>query len=117
MEIGRELGGVLLAAYPHLKVDVHALQVNVTVEVRDLRPMCTRASSRARAAAGVHIGQGGADAVRRHRQPRGGLYDGKARASLTCIHFASLPYTSERARMKVLKLAKELTPYTGNLNV
>ena len=37
--------------------------------------------------------------------------------SLTCVHFASPPYTSERARMKVLKLAKELTPYTGNLNV
>ena len=37
--------------------------------------------------------------------------------SLSCIHFASPPYTSERARMKVLQLAKELTPWTGNLNV
>ena len=34
MEIGRELGAVLLAAYPHLKVDVHHPEVNVTVEVR-----------------------------------------------------------------------------------
>ena len=37
--------------------------------------------------------------------------------SLACVHFASPPYTSERARMKVLTLAKKLTPYTGNLNV
>ena len=35
MEIARELGGVLLSAYPHLKVDVHHPDVNVTVEIRD----------------------------------------------------------------------------------
>ena len=49
--------------------------------------------------------------------PVAGYMMAKRGLSLTCIHFASPPYTSERARMKVLKLAKELTPYTGNLNV
>ncbi|MEG0650563.1 MAG: tRNA 4-thiouridine(8) synthase ThiI, partial [Oscillospiraceae bacterium] len=37
--------------------------------------------------------------------------------SLCGVHFASPPYTSERARMKVLALAQQLTYYTGNLNV
>ena len=37
--------------------------------------------------------------------------------SLMGVHFASPPYTSERARQKVLTLAGLLAPYTGNLNV
>ncbi|MEG2436331.1 MAG: THUMP domain-containing protein, partial [Ruthenibacterium sp.] len=35
MEIARELGGILLEAYPHLTVDVHHPDLNVTVEIRD----------------------------------------------------------------------------------
>ncbi|MEG0167942.1 MAG: tRNA 4-thiouridine(8) synthase ThiI, partial [Ruthenibacterium sp.] len=37
--------------------------------------------------------------------------------TLIGVHFASPPYTGERARGKVLHLAQLLTPYTGNMNV
>ena len=49
--------------------------------------------------------------------PVAGYLMAKRGLSLSCAHFASPPYTSERAKMKVLTLARELTPYTGNLNV
>lgn len=35
MGILTEIGGVLLDAYPHLKVDVHAPELRVTVEIRE----------------------------------------------------------------------------------
>ena len=49
--------------------------------------------------------------------PVAGYMMAKRGIELTAVHFASPPYTSERARLKVMKLAKELTPWTGNLNV
>ena len=118
MEIGRELGGVLLAAYPHLKVDVHAPQVNVTVEVRDFAAYVH--AGKQPGAGGLPVSTSGKAALMLSGgidSPVAGYMMAKRGLSLTCIHFASPPYTSERARMKVLKLAKELTPYTGNLNV
>ena len=33
------------------------------------------------------------------------------------MHFAQPPYTSDRARQKVLDLAQELTPYTGRIRL
>ena len=118
MEIGRELGAVLLAAYPHLKVDVHHPEVNVTVEVRDFAAYVH--GGKQPGAGGLPVStsgkamlllSGGLDSpVAAYMMAKRGL-------SLSCIHFASPPYTSERARMKVLQLAKELTPWTGNLNV
>ena len=118
MEIGRELGGVLMAAYPHLKVDVHAPQVNVTVEVRDFAAYVH--AGKQPGAGGLPVSTSGKAALMLSGgidSPVAGYMMAKRGLSLTCIHFASPPYTSERARMKVLKLAKELTPYTGNLNV
>ena len=36
---------------------------------------------------------------------------------IDALHFESFPYTSERAREKVLDLARELTEYLGNIRV
>ena len=118
MEIARELGAALLRAYPYLRVDVHDPQVNVMVEVRDYA---------AYVHGGKHPGAGGLPVSTSGKavlmlsggidSPVAGYLMAKRGLSLLCTHFASPPYTSERARMKVLELARELTPYTGNLNV
>lgn len=118
MELGRELGAALLSAYPHLRVDVHNPQVNVMVEIRDFA---------AYVHGGKHPGAGGLPVSTSGKaalmlsggidSPVAGYMMAKRGLSLICVHFASPPYTSERARLKVMKLAKELTPWTGNLNV
>ncbi len=118
MELARELGGALLAAYPHLKVDVHRPEINVTVEIRDFAAYVH--GGKRPGAGGLPVStsgkamlmlSGGIDS------PVAAYLMAKRGLSLACVHFASPPYTSERARAKVLTLAEKLTPYTGNLNV
>ena len=118
MEISRELGAVLLQAYPHLKVDVHHPQINVTVEVRDFAAYVH--GGKQPGAGGLPVSTSGKAALLLSGgldSPVAGYMMAKRGLSLCCVHFASPPYTSERARMKVLQLAKELSPWTGNLNV
>ncbi len=118
MEIARELGGVLLEAYPHLKVDVHDPKINVTVEIRDFAAYVH--GGKLPGAGGLPVStsgkammmlSGGIDS------PVAAYFMAKRGLSLACVHFASPPYTSERAKDKVLALAERLTPWTGNLNV
>ena len=118
MEIARELGGVLLSAYPHLKVDVHHPDVNVTVEIRDFAAYVH--GGKKPGAGGLPVStsgkaalmlSGGIDSpVAAYRMARRGL-------ALDHIHFASPPYTSERAKLKVKALAQKITPYTGSSNL
>ena len=118
MEIARELGGVLLSAYPHLKVDVHHPDVNVTVEIRDYGAYIH--GPKIPGEGGLPVGtsgralnmlSGGIDSpVAAYRMAKRGL-------ALDHIHFASPPYTSERAKLKVKALAQKITPYTGSTNL
>ena len=118
MEIARELGGVLLSAYPHLKVDVHHPDVNVTVEIRDFAAYVH--GGKKPGAGGLPVStsgkaalmlSGGIDSpVAAYRMAKRGL-------GLDHIHFASPPYTSERAKLKVKALAQLITPYTGSTNL
>lgn len=118
MEICRELGGYILDAYPHLSVDVHNPQVTVTVEVRDYAAYIH--AGKMTGAGGLPVSTSGRAALLLSGgidSPVAAYMMAKRGLSLTCIHFASPPYTSERAEDKVLTLAQKLTPYTGNLNV
>ena len=118
MELARELGAVLLAAYPHLKVDVHHPDVNVMVEIRDFAAYVH--GGKRPGAGGLPVSTSGKAALMLSGgidSPVAGYMMARRGLSLQCAHFASPPYTSERARMKVLQLARELAPWTGNLNV
>lgn len=118
MEIARELGGVLLSAYPHLKVDVHHPDVNVTVEIRDFAAYVH--GGKKPGAGGLPVStsgkaalmlSGGIDSpVAAYRMAKRGL-------ALDHIHFASPPYTSERAKLKVKALAQLTSIYTGSSNL
>lgn len=118
MEIARELGGVLLSAYPHLKVDVHHPDVNVTVEIRDFAAYVH--GGKKPGAGGLPVSTSGKAALMLSGgidSPVASWMIAKRGIALEMVHFFSYPYTSEEAKQKVLTLAKLLTPWCGRLTV
>ncbi|MBQ7792072.1 MAG: tRNA 4-thiouridine(8) synthase ThiI, partial [Clostridia bacterium] len=117
-EICMELGGYLSEAYPHVKVDVKNPEKTVTAEVRETNVYVY--CSRIKGLGGMPVGSnskamlllsGGIDS------PVAGYMVAKRGVALEAVHFFSHPYTSERAKDKVLKLAKIVSAYTGGMKV
>ena len=114
----RELGAYLLEHHPRLKVDVHNPECKVIVEIRDKGAYVH--GPKTPGEGGLPVGtsgralnllSGGIDSpVAAYRMAKRGL-------ALDHIHFASPPYTSERARRKVIALAQRATVYTGSCNL
>ena len=114
-DICRELGAYLLSRHPHLRVNVHQPDLEIIVEIRDRGAYIH--GPKVEAAGGLPVGSsgralnllsGGIDSpVAAYCMARRGL-------ALHHIHFASPPYTSLRAKLKVRALARELAEYTGN---
>lgn len=110
-EICSELGGHLLENIPALKVDVHAPDFTFYVEVRESTYIyCDIIPSNG----GLPIGtngkallllSGGIDS------PVAGWMMAKRGMEIEAVHFYSYPYTSERAKDKVISLAKILAGY------
>ena len=94
--ICRELGGELLQAYPNLKVDVHHPEIPCAGGM----PVGTNGKA-------MLLISGGIDS------PVAGYMIAKRGVALSAIHFYSYPYTSERARDKVVELAKIVSQYAG----
>ncbi|MGN0595426.1 MAG: tRNA uracil 4-sulfurtransferase ThiI [Hominimerdicola sp.] len=116
-EICTELGGKILEKFPHLTVDVHNPDVIVTVEIREEHAYVHAGSIDG--AGGIPVGSsgramlllsGGIDS------PVAGYMMAKRGACVQAIHFEAPPYTSDRARMKVEKLAKLISAYCGDIN-
>ena len=117
-EISREIGGVILSCCPWMRVDVHEPEVTVRVEVREHNAYIH--AGQFKGAGGLPVGtngkgmlllSGGIDS------PVAGFMMAKRGVRLDAIHFESFPYTSERAREKVLELAKIVAQYSGPINV
>lgn len=117
-EIACELGGVLLDAFPHLKVDVKNPDEIITVEIRDTAAYIR--GSQIKGAGGLPVGtagraqvliSGGIDSpVAAYTMAKRGLL-------LNAIHFASPPYTSIRAEEKVKDLLKKVAKYSGTIKL
>ena len=113
-EICREVGGALLRAFPHLRVDVHNPDEIITVEVRDYAAYIR--GGQIKGAGGLPVGtagraqvliSGGIDSpVAAYTMAKRGLV-------LNAIHFASPPYTSIRAEQKVKDLLAKVARYSG----
>ena len=117
-EICAEIGGRILAKYHNLKVDVKNPEVTVHVEMRE--NFCYVHTGREKGIGGMPTGtngramlllSGGIDS------PVAGYMIGKRGVQLEAIHFFSYPYTSERAKDKVMSLAKIIGEYMGGLKV
>lgn len=113
-ELCRELGHDLLEKYPHLSVDVHNPNITVWVEVRDRAAFVH--AGQLPGAGGIPVGSGGRAALLLSGgidSPVAGYLMAKRGLEINAVHFASPPYTSERAKLKVIKLCRLLVPYTG----
>ena len=117
-EIAAEIGGVILASVRGIKVDVKNPDVTVTVEVRDDHAYI-RAGQEAGAGGlplrsagrGLLLLSGGIDS------PVAGCMMAKRGMEIEALHFESFPYTSERAKEKVMQLAQEMCEFCAKIHV
>ena len=115
-QISRELGGQLLKAFHHLKVDVHNPEITVTVEVRDKYAFVR--GNNIKGAGGMPTGTSGRAAILISGgidSPVAAYMMAKRGIELVAVHFASPPYTSELAEMKVMDLLKKVADYCGTI--
>ena len=117
-EICRETGGAILRRFPHLKVDVHNPEVTVYVEIRDFGAYIH--ANPIRGAGGIPVGTGGKAAILISGgidSPVAAYMMAKRGIKLTAIHFASPPYTSQRAEDKVVRLLQKVARYSGAMKM
>lgn len=115
-EIAAEAGAYILESFGHLSVDVHNPELIVNIEIRD-RAAYIHAGSLP-GAGGLPAGIGGRAALLISGgidSPVAGYMLAKRGLSLCAVHFESPPYTSERARIKVLDLLKQVSLYSGRI--
>lgn len=117
MAMNARLGEALLNAYPELKVDVHKPDFFVYVEVRERIYLY---SITIPGPGGMPIGtagkamlllSGGLDS------PVAGYMVAKRGVRIEAVYFHAPPYTSERAKQKVVDLAKLISLYTGHIRL
>ena len=116
IELSQYVGGELAEAYPHLRAEMHAPELVIHLEVRDVAAYVH--ASPVDGAGGMPVGSngvaisllsGGIDSpVSTYMIARRGV-------RLVPLHFFSFPYTSEAAKEKVVELARLLTPYCGKM--
>ena len=117
-EICYEVGGALLSAYPHLSVDVHNPDVIVTVEIRDHEAYVR--AGQIRGAGGMPVSTAGRAAIMISGgidSPVAAYLMARRGLELNAIHFASPPYTSPRAELKVRQLLEKVAAYSGTIRL
>ncbi len=107
--INEEVGYRILQANPNLRVDVHHPDYRLNIEIRDMAYLYVRNIP---AVGGMPVGtngnatlllSGGIDS------PVAGWMIAKRGVQINAVHFHSYPYTSDRAKEKVLDLARKLS--------
>ncbi|MBH1939763.1 tRNA 4-thiouridine(8) synthase ThiI [Mobilitalea sibirica] len=116
-EICSHMGAYLLRRFGELKVDVHQPEVRITVEVRSKAYVYSIVIP---GLGGMPVGtngkamlllSGGIDS------PVAGYMISKRGVSMAATYFHAPPYTSERAKQKVVDLAKKIAKYTGQIKL
>ena len=111
-------GEYLLEKFPHLSVDVHEPEFTVMIEIRDFGAYIH--APQTPGAGGMPVGTGGKAAILISGgidSPVAAWMMAKRGIELSGIHFASPPYTSERAEQKVLSLIGKVAQYAGKIPV
>lgn len=116
-QMNRDLGEVVLNAYPEMKVDVHKPLIMLHVEVRN---MVNIYSEMIPGPGGMPVGtngkamlllSGGIDS------PVAGYMIAKRGVKIEAVYFHAPPYTSERAKQKVVDLARLVSRYSGPIRL
>ena len=117
MEINCEIGEAILEAFPEIKVDVHKPAIKLNIEVRDEIYIYSEIIA---GPGGMPVGtngkamlllSGGIDS------PVAGYMISKRGVGLEATYFHAPPYTSERAKQKVIDLAKLVSKYSGPIKL
>ena len=117
MEINADLGEVILNAFPEMKVDVHHPELTVYVEIREQIYVY---STIIPGPGGMPVGTGGKGMLLLSGgidSPVAGYTIAKRGVTLEAVYFHAPPYTSERAKQKVVDLAKKVAKYAGPINL
>ena len=116
-QMNRDLGEVILEAYPEMRVDVHHPDILLRVEVRNVVNIY---SEMIPGPGGMPVGtngkamlllSGGIDS------PVAGYMIAKRGVKIDAVYFHAPPYTSERARQKVVDLAELVSRYAGPMQL
>ncbi|MBQ9757862.1 MAG: tRNA 4-thiouridine(8) synthase ThiI [Clostridia bacterium] len=116
-EICRVVGGKILEAVRGISVDVHNPDITVNVEVRQDGFVYTR---KIKGAGGMPVGTNGKATILLSGgidSPVAGYMISKRGVALEAVHFHSHPYTSDRAKEKVIDLAKQMSAYCGKIKL
>ena len=116
-QINRDLGEVILDTFPETRVDVHQPEVMLHVEVRNRINIYSKVIP---GPGGMPVGtngkamlllSGGIDS------PVAGDMISKRGVKIDAVYFHAPPYTSERAKQKVVDLAKLVSKYSGPIHL
>lgn len=117
-QIMAEVGGELSERCPDVKVDVVKPEIVVRVEIREKYAYIHAGSEHGAGGMpylsngrGLLLLSGGIDS------PVAGYMMAKRGVEIEAVHFESFPYTSERAKEKVIALAKCLCEYTDRIRI
>ena len=117
MEVSAELGGVILDHFPGASVDVHTPELTLSVEIREKIYVYSETLP---GPGGMPVGtngkamlllSGGIDS------PVAGYMIAKRGVKIDAVYFHAPPYTSERAKQKVVDLAKLVARYSGPIRL
>ncbi len=117
-QISADVGGYVFENLPGIRVDVHHPDVTLRVEVRDTE--CYVYCQKLPGAGGMPTGTNGRGTLLLSGgidSPVAGYMVAKRGVALNAVHFHSYPYTSERARDKVIALARLLSRYCGTIEL
>ena len=120
VQLSMEVGGFLDDAIPGMIVDVHNPEVIVQIEVRDREAFVYCRENRIKGQGGMPIGTGGKATLLLSGgidSPVAGHMIAKRGVEIDAVNFFSFPYTSERAKEKVIELAAILAQYTSKINI
>ena len=117
MEVSARVGESILDAFPEAKVDVHQPELTVSVEIREKIYVYSKSI---KGPGGMPVGtngkamlllSGGIDS------PVAGYMIAKRGVKIEAVYFHAPPYTSERAKQKVVDLAKLVAKYSGPIKL
>lgn len=113
MTINMDLGEAILKAYPEMHVDVHNPDIMLNIEIRENIYIYSETIP---GPGGMPVGSGGKAMLLLSGgidSPVAGYMIAKRGVKLDAVYFNAPPYTSERAKQKVIDLAKIVSRYTG----
>ena len=116
--IAAEVGGAILDVLPNLKVKMENPDITVKIEIRETNAYVHAGAFKG--AGGMPVGSNGKGMVLLSGgidSPVAAYMMAKRGLNLDAVHFESFPYTSERAKEKVLQLARIVSSYSGGIYV